>query len=116
MIGKVKFIFFSLFSFSIFFSCEEKKYSIEKLDLDLLDSLSTKELMIKLKNYFENIKIEYEDEKDLKEKLKIKSENEKIIRKTISNKINPFYQKLINDNTFEKIIEKNIKNYNYLLI
>lgn len=72
--------------------------------------------MIKLKNYFENIKIEYEDEKDLKEKLKIKSENQKIIRKAISNRINPLYQELIKDNTFEKIIEKNIEEYNKLSI
>lgn len=116
MIRKVKFIFFSFFSFFYIFSCEEKKNSIEKLDLDLLDSLSTEELMIKLKNYFENFKIEYEDEKDLKEKLKIESENQKIIRKTISNRIKPFYKKFIKDNTFEEVIEKNIEEYNELPI
>jgi hypothetical protein len=72
--------------------------------------------MIKLKNYFESAKIEYEDEKDLKEKLKIESENQKTIRKIISNRINIPYQRFIKDNTFEKIIEKNIEEYNELKI
>ena len=53
---------------------------------------------------------------DLKEKLKIVPEIQKIVRKAISNRINSLYQELINDNTFEKIIEKNIKNYNKLRI